>query len=58
MGSLDNVFFPPVQPYDTIIHTFIDYCVDPSVDSISVIGSQVIDSLTISVLWSFYDDFV
>lgn len=56
MGSLDFGYFPPVQQYDTIIHTFVDYCVLPGVDSISVIGSQVIDSVTISVLWSFYEN--
>ena len=43
MGSLDNGLLLPVQPNDTIIHSFIDYCVDPRVDSITIKGIQVID---------------
>jgi|SRR5690554_3034701 len=54
MGSIDVGYFPPVQTNDTIIHTFADYCIDPSIDSISLIGSAIIDSFTISVIWSFY----
>ena len=58
MGSLDNGYFPPIQPSDTVIHTYTEFCIDSSVDFIDVIGSEVIDSVTISILWSFYSDSV
>ncbi|MEX1193047.1 MAG: T9SS type A sorting domain-containing protein [Brumimicrobium sp.] len=56
MGSLDNGYFPPNQPSDTTIHTYTDYCVPSAVDSVSLIGSQVIDSISASVVWSFYEN--
>lgn len=55
MGSEDSGYFPPTQTSDTTIHTFTDYCIDPDVDSISVIGSEIIDSVSASVVWSFFD---
>jgi hypothetical protein len=56
IGSLDNSYIPPAQSYDTIIHNYTEYCIDPNVDSVSLIGSEFIDSLSASIVWSFYDD--